>query len=272
MHCPAVCFRLEHRVFSPLCWHSCEPGYPLLPALVQNPLKPTGYFTYHQVPFRNSACDYFAFVFFVWISEQTVTFALYIINRLLFITEAEGAVCAVRTESLYIADKFLPWRVNLLPCFVVRLLCANERRMKKHVNAPSDKKAVMLGRNMLRPNVNETLIFRTLNALMSILWHTTWHWADPDCCYYTTITNYYYYYYYYVIVVIVFVVVAAAATVVAAAVVSCQKPFLPDPCLLGSIPDGVIGIFHWHNPSGRAMSLELTQPLTEMSTRSISWG
>jgi hypothetical protein len=30
----------------------------------------------------------------------------------------------------------------------------------------------------------------------------------------------------------------------------------------GSIPDGVIGIFHWHNP----------QPLTEMSTRSISWG
>ena len=35
----------------------------------------------------------------------------------------------------------------------------------------------------------------------------------------------------------------------------------------GSIPDGVIGIFHWHNPSGRTMVLELTQPLTEMSTR-----
>jgi hypothetical protein len=40
----------------------------------------------------------------------------------------------------------------------------------------------------------------------------------------------------------------------------------------GSIPDGVIGIFHWHNPSGRAMALELTQPLTEMSTRNNSWG
>jgi hypothetical protein len=40
----------------------------------------------------------------------------------------------------------------------------------------------------------------------------------------------------------------------------------------GLIPDGVIGIFYWHNPSGRTMALELTQPLTEMSTRNISWG
>ena len=40
----------------------------------------------------------------------------------------------------------------------------------------------------------------------------------------------------------------------------------------GSIPDGVTGIFHWHNPSGRTMALELNQPLTEMSTRNISWG
>ena len=40
----------------------------------------------------------------------------------------------------------------------------------------------------------------------------------------------------------------------------------------GSIPDGVIGIFHWHHPSDRTMALESTQPLTEMSTRSISWG
>jgi len=40
----------------------------------------------------------------------------------------------------------------------------------------------------------------------------------------------------------------------------------------GSIPDGVIEIFHWHNPSGRTVALGLTQPLTEMSTRNISWG
>ena len=40
----------------------------------------------------------------------------------------------------------------------------------------------------------------------------------------------------------------------------------------GSIPDGVIGIFRWHNPSGRTMALGLTQPLTEISTRNVSWG
>jgi len=40
----------------------------------------------------------------------------------------------------------------------------------------------------------------------------------------------------------------------------------------GSIPDGVIGIFHWHNPAGRTVALGLSQPLTEMSTRNISWG
>jgi len=36
--------------------------------------------------------------------------------------------------------------------------------------------------------------------------------------------------------------------------------------------DGVIGILDCHNPSGRTMALELTQPLTKMSTRNISWG
>ena len=40
----------------------------------------------------------------------------------------------------------------------------------------------------------------------------------------------------------------------------------------GSIPDGAIGIFHWHNPSCCTMVLGSNQPLTEMSTRNISWG
>ena len=40
----------------------------------------------------------------------------------------------------------------------------------------------------------------------------------------------------------------------------------------GSIPGGVIGIFHLRNPSDRTMALGSTQPLTEMSTRRISWG
>ena len=35
----------------------------------------------------------------------------------------------------------------------------------------------------------------------------------------------------------------------------------------GSIPDSVIGFFHWHNPSDRIMALGSTQRLTEMSTR-----
>jgi len=39
-----------------------------------------------------------------------------------------------------------------------------------------------------------------------------------------------------------------------------------------SIPDDIIGIFHCHNPSDRTMALGSTQSLTEMSTRSISWG
>jgi len=38
-----------------------------------------------------------------------------------------------------------------------------------------------------------------------------------------------------------------------------------------SIPDGVIGIFHGHNLSGRTMALGFAQSLAEMSTRNISW-
>jgi hypothetical protein len=29
---------------------------------------------------------------------------------------------------------------------------------------------------------------------------------------------------------------------------------------------------HWHNRFGRTMALGLTHPLTEMSTRNLSWG
>ena len=38
----------------------------------------------------------------------------------------------------------------------------------------------------------------------------------------------------------------------------------------GSIPDGVIAIFHSHNPSDRSMALGSTPSLTELSTRGIS--
>jgi len=43
-------------------------------------------------------------VCFVWLSEQTETFALYIINGFVFITEVETVYSAVRTESCYNTD------------------------------------------------------------------------------------------------------------------------------------------------------------------------
>jgi len=38
-----------------------------------------------------------------------------------------------------------------------------------------------------------------------------------------------------------------------------------------SIPDGIIGIFLWHNPSSRTMALGSTELLSEMNTRNIFW-
>jgi len=40
----------------------------------------------------------------------------------------------------------------------------------------------------------------------------------------------------------------------------------------GLIPDVVIGIFLWYNPSSGAMAMGSTQPLTGMSTGNICWG
>jgi len=35
--------------------------------------------------------------------------------------------------------------------------------------------------------------------------------------------------------------------------------------------EGVVGIFHWHNPSGRTMALGSPQTLTAISIRNTSW-
>jgi len=40
----------------------------------------------------------------------------------------------------------------------------------------------------------------------------------------------------------------------------------------GSIPDGVIGILHWHNPSGRTMALGSKKPLAEWVSGIPCWG
>jgi hypothetical protein len=50
---------------------------------------------------------------FVRISEQTATFALYDIKRLVFITEVESVYSAVRTESLYKRNSFVFRGLNL---------------------------------------------------------------------------------------------------------------------------------------------------------------
>jgi hypothetical protein len=39
-----------------------------------------------------------------------------------------------------------------------------------------------------------------------------------------------------------------------------------------SIHDDVFRIFRWNNTSGRTVALGVIQPVTEMSTRNISWG
>ena len=38
-----------------------------------------------------------------------------------------------------------------------------------------------------------------------------------------------------------------------------------------SIPKGTIGIFHFFNPSGRHIAQGSIKPVTEMSTRDVSW-
>jgi hypothetical protein len=45
---------------------------------------------------------------FVRLSEQIVTFAFYIINRLVFINEVDSVYSAVRTEPLYNTDTSRP--------------------------------------------------------------------------------------------------------------------------------------------------------------------
>jgi len=52
----------------------------------------------------------------------------------------------------------------------------------------------------------------------------------------------------------------------------CSGPLDTSRKVAGSILFGVIQMFHWPNPSGRAVALGSTVALTEMSTRNISRG
>ena len=50
----------------------------------------------------------------------------------------------------------------------------------------------------------------------------------------------------------------------------CRRPSVLCSRTLAAGPSYLL--YLWHNPSGRIMALGLTQSLTEMSTRNISWG
>ena len=57
---------------------------------------------------KNVHADYIKFMCYVWISEETVTFVLYTVKSLVFITAVDSVYCAVRGESFYKTDKFRP--------------------------------------------------------------------------------------------------------------------------------------------------------------------
>jgi len=73
---------------------------------------------------------------FVWLSEQRVTFALYIIRRLVSVTEVESVYSAVRTGSLYNMDTFCPLKVKAqrLSWFGHVQRMPDTRRVKKIFN------------------------------------------------------------------------------------------------------------------------------------------
>ena len=76
---------------------------------VLNFFNSTGYYTYHQVQLSKILhADYISYRSFVWLSEETVTLALYIIKLLVFVIEMESVYCAVRPESLYKTDTCHP--------------------------------------------------------------------------------------------------------------------------------------------------------------------
>jgi hypothetical protein len=78
-----------------------------------NLLKPTGYYTYHQVQhLKILHAGYIVFMCFVWLSEETVPSHLCIFNRLVFVTEVESVYCAVQTA--YNMNMFRPQWVNVV--------------------------------------------------------------------------------------------------------------------------------------------------------------
>jgi hypothetical protein len=92
-------------------WHTCTIVFsePLHFGLGANKItlfklsKTRGFIMYHQV-YHYKILHGAIFFYFIRTSEQTVTFAVYDINWLVFITLAECVSCKLRTDSVCKAD------------------------------------------------------------------------------------------------------------------------------------------------------------------------
>jgi hypothetical protein len=65
------------------------------------------------------------------------------------------------------------------------------------------------------------------------------------------------------IIIIIIIIITYLLTYLGHEVAQWLRHWATNQKVAGSIPNGGIGIFHWHNPSSRTMALEWTQPLTD---------
>jgi hypothetical protein len=92
--------------------------------------------------FKNSTWCSLCCECFVRISEQTATFALYIINWLVFITVVESVHSAVRTDSLYTADCVSSSILKAPFISYVRALCTDLYSWVDSINSLTNTKIV----------------------------------------------------------------------------------------------------------------------------------
>ena len=87
------------------------------PTGIRSPDRPARSQSLYRLRYRahtTMQAGYIAFMCFVWLSEERVPFALHIINRMVFITEAKSVYYALGTDSLYRVIKSL-----CAPAFIV---------------------------------------------------------------------------------------------------------------------------------------------------------
>ena len=221
----------------------------------------------------------------MWISEQTAIISLYNINCLVFITETQCVYCAVRTGSWNIIhvklilyshsfslstftsvcnthfNTYHTTQHNTTYCWprngLVGLSPAShpEDNVRSHVNPCG----ICIDRTAMKQGFFLKLIrFSLLRSHSAITDGAFISLATKSVAIYNQHTN-----------------TLMCSNVIRALYLMGARSWLRHCAtsreVASSIPDGVIGVFQWHNPSGRTMALGSTQPLTEIRTRCISW-